>query len=277
MIIDSHQHFWRYDRRRYDWITDEMEVLRRDFLPADLLSEYQASGVDGSIAVQADQSERETRFLLELAEQNDFIKGVVGWVDLRDANLPLKLAYFAQFKKLCGFRHIVQSEPDDDFLLREDFLRGVGYLQDFDFTYDILIYPKQLSAAIKFVEQKPDHKFVVDHLAKPFIKDRMVSPWREQMQELARHENVYCKVSGMVTEADWQTWQAEDFKPYLDVIFEAFGSERVMFGSDWPVCLVAASYEQVKNLITDYLEEFSESQRANIMGLNAARFYDLQV
>jgi L-fuconolactonase len=277
MIIDSHQHFWHYDRKRYDWITDEMSPLRRDFLPADLQSEYQANRVEASVSVQVEQSENETRFLLQLAEENAFIKGVVGWVDLRDTNLSARLEYFAQFEKLCGFRHIVQAEPDDEFLLGEDFLRGVHMLKEFNFTYDILIYPKQLPAALKFVEKNPEQAFVIDHAAKPFIKDQVISPWREQMQEIAQHENVYCKVSGLVTEADWQNWQAADFKPYLDVVFEAFGIDRIMFGSDWPVCLVAATYNQVKQLIEDYVQGLSPAEKVKIFGLNAIRFYQLKV
>jgi L-fuconolactonase len=277
MVIDSHQHFWHYDRKRYDWITDEMARLQRDFLPADLQREYLANQVDGCVAVQAEPSENETHFLLELAGGNAFIKGVVGWVDLRAANLRPRLEHFAQFEKLCGFRHIVQAEPDDEFLLGEDFLRGVQMLKAFNFAYDILIYPKQLPAAIQFVEKNPDQALVIDHLAKPFIKDQIISPWREQMQEIACHENVFCKVSGMVTEADWQAWQAEDFKPYLDTLFEAFGAERIMFGSDWPVCLVAAEYNQVKSLVEDYLKNFSQAEKEKIFGLNAIRFYQLKV
>src|ERR1044072_4819235 len=277
MLIDSHQHFWHYDRKRYAWITDDMAVLQSDFLPVDLQIEYTANRVDGCVAVQAEQSEGETHFLLDLAETSAFIKGVVGWVDLRDTNLPSRLEHFGQFEKLRGFRHIVQAEPDDDFLLGEDFLRGVRMLKDFNFTYDILIYPKQLPAAIKFVEKNPHQALVVDHLAKPFIKDQIISRWRERMQELARHENVYCKVSGLVTEADWQNWRADDFKPYLDSVFAAFGTDRIMFGSDWPVCLVAAGYNQVKSLVEDYLKNFSQAEKEKVFGLNAIRFYRLKV
>ena len=277
MIIDSHQHFWHYDRQRYDWLTDDMARLRRDFLPADLHREYSANGVQAGVAVQAEQSENETRFLLELAKENAFIKGVVGWVDLRDTNLHSRLAHFSQFEKLCGFRHIVQAEAEDNFLIGADFLRGARLLKDFNLTYDILIYPKQLSAAIKFVASNPDQAFVIDHLAKPLIKDRIMSPWREQMREIAGHENVCCKVSGLVTEADWQGWGVADFTPYLDVVFEAFGTDRIMFGSDWPVCLVAASYHQVKQLIEDYVQDLSPAEKDKIFGLNAIRFYGLKV
>lgn len=277
MIIDSHQHFWHYDAARDSWITEEMNVLKRDFLPADLQQEFATNGVEGCIAVQAAQSEEETLFLLDLAEKYPFVKGVVGWCDLRDSNLPARLEYFSQFEKLCGFRHVVQSEPDDDFLLREDFLRGIAQLKKFNFTYDILIYPKQLPAAIKFVEKFPEQAFVLDHIAKPFIKAQITEPWAAQIKELAQHPNLYCKVSGMVTEANWQNWQADDFKAYLDVVFEAFGTDRIMYGSDWPVCLVAASYQQVKDLLADYMSNFSSVEREKIFSLNAQHFYKLKV
>jgi L-fuconolactonase len=276
MVIDSHQHFWQYNAIRDAWISDEMAVIQRDFLPADLEKEFAANGIDGCVAVQTDQSETETRFLLDLASQHSFIKGVVGWVDLCDEDLAARLEHFSQFEKLCGFRHIVQAEPDDEFLLREDFGRGIALLQSFKFTYDILIYPKQLPAAIRFVEQFPEQPFVLDHLAKPFIKDHITEPWAKQIRELARHANLYCKVSGLVTEADWQTWQADDFKPYLDVVFEAFGADRILYGSDWPVCLVAATYRQVNGILADYTKQCSAEDRAKIFGLNASRFYKLR-
>jgi L-fuconolactonase len=276
MIIDSHQHFWHYDAARDSWITDEMSVLKREFLPADLQQEFAANGVEGCVSVQAAQSEEETLFLLEQAEKHSFVKGVVGWCDLRADNLPARLEYFSQFEKLCGFRHVVQSEPEDDFLLREDFLRGIALLKNFNFTYDILIYPKQLPAAIQFVEKFPEQAFVLDHIAKPFIKAKVLEPWAAQIRELAQHKNLYCKVSGMVTEADWSNWQTDDFKAYLDVIFEAFGTDRIMYGSDWPVCLIAARYEQVKGILVDYTGNFSSSEREKIFSLNARHFYKLK-
>jgi L-fuconolactonase len=277
MIIDSHQHFWHYDAARDSWITDEMSVLKRDFLPADLQQEFAANRIEGCVAVQAAQSEEETLFLLELAQKHPFVKGVVGWCDLRDANLPARLEYFSQFEKLCGFRHVVQSEPDDDFLLREDFLRGIALLKSFNFTYDILIYPKQLPAAIKFVEKFPEQAFVLDHIAKPFIKAQIIEPWAAQIRELAQHKNLYCKVSGMVTEADWYTWQSDNFKAYLDVVFEAFGTDRIMYGSDWPVCLLAATYKQIKGTLAGYTSNLSALERVKIFSLNARHFYKLKV
>lgn len=275
MNIDAHQHFWRYDPRRDAWITDEMAVLKRDFLPEDLIPELASNGMDASIAVQADQSECETLFLLDCAAQHPQVAGVVGWVDLRAPNVRERLAYFSRFKKLRGFRHIVQAEADDDFLLREDFCRGVGALRAFGFTYDILIYPKQLPAAGKFVAKFPDQPFVIDHLAKPLICSRQMKPWREHIRAIATQPNVFCKVSGIITEADWGNWSADDCRPYLDVIFEAFGADRLMFGSDWPVCLLAGAYCRVKGLVDDYTRGLPTADREKIFGLNAARFYGL--
>jgi L-fuconolactonase len=277
MVIDAHQHFWRYDSRRDAWITDEMSALKRDFLPADLIPQLRSNGVSGSVAVQADQSEAETTFLLQLAEQWDEIMGVVGWVDLRSPNVAQRLEDFSQFDKLCGFRHVVQSEPDDHFLLREDFLAGIGQLQPFGFTYDILIYPHQLPAAIDLVSRFPEQPFVLDHLAKPLIRSGVLSPWSQRIRSLAANPNVYCKLSGLITEADWQTWRKTDFRPYLDVVFDAFGMDRLMFGSDWPVCLLAGSYREVKELIARYLEGVPVEQQDNIFGLNAAKFYGLKI
>jgi L-fuconolactonase len=275
MNIDSHQHFWRYDPHRDTWITHEMSVLKRDFVPADLLPELGANGIDGSIAVQADQSERETHFLLDCAAQHAEIAGVVGWVDLCAPNLPERLAYFSQFKKLRGLRHVVQAEPDDRFLLRQDFCRGIARLPEFGFTYDILIYPKQLPAACEFVAKFPEPRFVLDHLAKPNIRARDIDSWCQHICGLAAHPNVFCKLSGLITEADWRNWHADDCRPCLDVVFEAFGADRLMFGSDWPVCLLAGTYRQVKELIADYTCHLPAADREKIFGLNAATFYGL--
>jgi len=276
MKIDSHQHFWRYDAVRDAWITDSMAVLRRDFLPEHLAAELAANVMDASIAVQADQSENETMFLLDLAEKNEGIAGVVGWVDLSSPRVGERLEHFSHSSKLRGFRHIAQTESDDGFLARENFVKGVAQLRAFGFTYDILIYPKQLPAAIELVTRLLEQRFVVDHVAKPEIKSGKTSPWAAQMKEIAQNKNVFCKLSGMVTEADWKRWKAEDFKPYLDVVFDAFGAERLMFGSDWPVCLLAATYRQVKQLIEEYVKGFSQSDKDKIFGGNAARFYGLK-
>jgi L-fuconolactonase len=276
MRIDAHQHFWRYDARRDTWIGDHMSVLKRDFLPADLAPELAANGIEASIAVQADQSEAETLFLLELANADPTIAGVVGWVDLRSANVEERLHFFSRFEKLCGFRHVVQSEPDDDFLLQPDFVRGLRALAQFHFTYDLLIYPRQLPAAIRLVEQLPDQHFVLDHIAKPPIGRGVLSPWRENIHELAAAQNVDCKLSGLVTEADWRQWSASDFRPYLDVVFEAFGPRRLMFGSDWPVCLLAASYSQVTALVSDYVREVAPNEVTAVFGANALRCYGMK-
>jgi L-fuconolactonase len=276
MKIDSHQHFWRYDAVRDTWITDSMAVLRRDFLPEHLAAELAANGIDASIAVQADQSESETMFLLGLAEKNKSVAGVVGWVDLSSPRVGERLEHFSHSSKLRGFRHIAQSEPDDRFLARENFVKGVAQLRAFGFTYDILIYPKQLPAAIELVARLPEQRFVVDHLAKPEIKSGKTAPWAAQMKEIAQNKNVFCKLSGMVTEADWKHSKADDFKPYLNVVFGAFGADRLMFGSDWPVCLLGATYRQVKQLIEEYVKGFSQSDKEGIFGGNAARFYGLK-
>lgn len=276
MKIDSHQHFWKYNPTRDAWITDAMSVLKRDFLPEDLATEYEANGIDASVAVQASQSEEETLFLLELAKGNPRIAGVVGWIDLSSPQVNECLQFFSSYKKLRGFRHIAQAEPDDRFLMGPDFLRGISQLKQFNFTYDILIYPKQLPAAIDLVSKFPGQRFVIDHLAKPEIKSFDTKFWTAHIRRIAESPNVYCKLSGLVTEADWKNWKAADFKPYLDVAFDAFGTARLMFGSDWPVCLLAASYAQVKQVIDDRLSAGTSAQKENIFGRNAIRFYGLK-
>lgn len=275
MRLDAHQHFWRYTPAEYPWMTDPLAPLRRDYLPADLQPPLADCGLDGSIAVQACSTVREARWLLDLADAAPFIRGVVGWVDLGSESVDDQLAELSRHPKLVGVRHVVQDEPDDRFLLRPDFLRGVGRLKAFDLTYDILIYPRQLPAALEFVARLPDQPFVLDHLAKPLVRDGVLSPWQEQIRELARHPNVCCKVSGLVTEADWRGWKPDDFRPYLDVAFETFGVERLLFGSDWPVCTLAARYEQVYGLVNQYTAALSADERTKIFGGNAARFYGI--
>lgn len=276
MTIDAHQHFWNYDPVRDAWITEDMQVIQADFTPNDLLREFKENGIDGSVVVQADASENETAFLVDLARQNDFIKGVVGWVDFTSEKVGERLDFYKKTApEIKGFRHLVQSEPDDDFLLGVDFCRGISLLKAYDYSYDILIYPKHLPAAARFVERFPDQKFVIDHIAKPDIKAKEIEPWAAQMRIVAQQPNVYCKISGMVTEADWKNWKPEDLKPYLDVVFAAFGPERLMFGSDWPVCLVAAKYQEVKRVVTDYLQSFGGKEQEDVMGGNAIQFYNL--
>ncbi len=275
-MLDTHVHFWQFNPVRDAWIDDSMQVLQRDFLPSDLAVELKANGVAGCVAVQADQSEAETHFLLQLAKNHDFVKKVVGWADLRSPEVTGRLDYFSQFGKLAGFRHIVQGEADVNFLLRKDFCRGISALEQYGFTYDILVFPHQLGAVLEFVRLFPRQKFVIDHLAKPYIKNGYFDGWAALMREIAKHENVYCKVSGMVTEADWQGWKYDDFQPYLDLVTEAFGTQRLMFGSDWPVCLLGGSYEEVMGVVRRYFSEFSEGEQRAVMGENGACFYSIK-
>ncbi|WP_367281458.1 amidohydrolase family protein [Porifericola rhodea] len=275
--IDAHQHFWKYDPKRFAWINDSMSVLKQDFLPPDLKEEMDKSGFDGCVAVQASQSEEETDFLLKLAAEYDYIKGVVGWVDLCDINVRSRLQHYAHEKKLCGIRHVVQDEPDDYFLLRPDFMKGVKMLPEFNLTYDILIFEKHLPVALQFVGYMPECRFVLDHIAKPRIAAGVLTPWDDNMRSLAEYPNVYCKLSGMLTEADWKNWKADDLHAYLDVAMEAFGSDRLMIGSDWPVCRLAASYQEVMGLVEDYIGRLSADEQARILGQNAIDFYQLKV
>jgi L-fuconolactonase len=253
-----------------------MTPLRRDFLPADLQHELEGKGFQGSVAVQARQSLQETRWLLELAGQFSFILGVVGWVDLRSPQVREDLQALARNPKLVGIRHIVQSEPDDRFLLQPDFLRGISLLGEFDLAYDILIYPKHLTVAVEFVRRFPEQRFVLDHMAKPEIRSGKINQWKKGIAELAAYPDVYCKLSGLVTEVDWNRWKPEDMRPYLDVAFEYFGANRLMIGSDWPVCTLAGSYSQVMGLVKEYLSGHSEREREAVLGGNAKRFWRLQ-
>ena len=273
--IDSHQHFWKYHPVKDAWISDEMKVIQRDFLPEDLAPLLQENSIDGSIAVQADQSENETLFLLELAKDNDFIKGVVGWVDLKSPDLKSRLDYFSQFKKLKGFRHIVQAETEVNFLLNENFCRGIALLEAYNFTYDFLILPKHLTVALEFVQRFPYQKFIIDHLAKPNFKNKEFSVWEKGIREIAKCENVYCKVSGLVTEADWDNWSETDFKYCLDVVTEAFGIDRLLFGSDWPVCLLAGNYNQILEIVSNYFCNYSITEQEQFWSGNAIHFYNL--
>jgi L-fuconolactonase len=275
MRIDSHQHFWRYELAAYPWIGERMGVLKRDYLPGDLEPLLRASGFDGTVVVQAQQATAETDWLLALAEDNAFIRGVVGWVDLRAANVDEALERYAARPKLVGVRHIVHDEPDDDFLLRPDFRRGVGRLRAHGLVYDLLLFPKHLPRAVELVNELPEQPFVLDHIAKPFIRDGLVSPWREEIQKLASFPNVSCKLSGMVTEARWSEWQPADMQPYLDIVLEAFGPSRLMIGSDWPVCLLAGNYARTMGVVVDWANRLSSAERDAVLGGNAARVYGL--
>ncbi len=275
MKIDSHQHFWKFNPVRDSWINEEMKVIQKDFLPEDLLPVLKINGFDGCVTVQSDQSVAENEFQLANAEKFDFIKGIVGWVDLQADDIEAQLEQYRQFKKLKGFRHVLQGEPQRDFMLRPAFMKGISALGKFGFTYDILIFPDQLVYSKQFIEAFPSQPFVIDHLAKPYIKDKKIDEWKKDISSLAQHENVYCKVSGMVTEADWKNWKKEDFFPYIDVIVEQFGANRIMYGSDWPVCQVAASYEQMLDIVQDYFSTFSQNERNLVFGQNASKFYSL--
>lgn len=270
MRIDAHQHFWKYSPAM-EWITDDMSVIRRDFAPAELAGLLKENSMDGSVLVQVDQTPGETASLLKHAEENDFIKGVVGWVDLCAPIIEAELKAYRSFPKLKGFRHILQAEQPD-YMLTPDFKRGIAALAPHRFTYDVLVYPHQLPAVLELVTNFPEQPFVIDHLAKPLIRSREMDTWAKYIRQVARFPNVYCKVSGMVTEADIRSWRAEDFRPYLDVVADAFGTDRLMFGSDWPVCLVAADYKQVVEIVADY---FPVDAHVKIFGENATSFYHL--
>jgi len=274
MRIDSHQHFWKFDPVRHAWIDSSMQNIAKDFLPKDLKPLLESNLMDGCIAVQADQSETETQFLLGLAEENSFIKGVVGWVDLSAEDLSQRLEVFSKNTLFKGVRHVLQAEKEG-FMLQDPFLKGISELKNFNLTYDILIYPNQLEEARLLIEKNPDQPFVLDHLAKPYIKQQKIKNWASDIKELAKYKNVYCKLSGMVTEADWNHWQFENFKKYLSVAFDTFGSDRLMFGSDWPVCLLAGSYEHVVKIIDLFIENLEQEEKNNIMGGNACNFYNL--
>ena len=277
MMIDSHQHFWQYDPVEFDWIDESMQSIRTDFLPGILEPVIRASGIEGVVTVQARQSEKETEWLLELARQNDFIKGVVGWLPLAAPKLEACLEKYAGENMLKGIRHVIQGEADPDFILGIDFNRGINLLKKENLVYDILVLESQLPNTIKFVDLHPDQVFVLDHIAKPRISRNEISPWRERISELAKRENVHCKLSGMVTEADFQDWTDTQLHPYFEVVLEAFGPERLLFGSDWPVCLVATTYLDWVNLVRREIFALSQFEQKQIMGGNAERIYKLRV
>lgn len=275
LSIDAHQHFWIFDPVRDSWINDDMRVIQRDFLPEDLLPELMQNRIDGCIAVQADQSEAQNTFLLDLAAKHEFIKGVVGWVDLQAENIEERLEYYGEFKKMKGFRHVLQGETNRALMLEDAFMHGISLLAKYGFTYDLLIFPDQLKYSTELVREFPDQLFVLDHIAKPPIKDGKIDEWAEDIAALAEHRNVWCKLSGLVTEADWHHWDNDTFKPYLDVVFNAFGHDRLMYGSDWPVCQVAGSYTRVKGIIDDYIAPLTSNEQQMILGGNASTFYSI--
>lgn len=274
-MIDAHLHFWKYDPLAHDWIGNEMAVIRQDFLPEQLSAVFTAHGISGGVAVQVEQSEKETDFLLKLSRESELIKGVVGWIDLQSPLLSERLDFYSQFDILKGFRHILQAEAQRDLCLQPDFLKGIALLEQFGFTYDILVFADQLKYIPELAARFPNQRFVLDHIAKPMIRTAEISSWKKDIQKVALLENVSCKVSGMVTEADLKNWKPADFTPYLDVVVQTFGVKRVMYGSDWPVCLAAGSYSAVLELVKNYFSAFSATEQDLFFSHNATDFYQL--
>jgi L-fuconolactonase len=273
--IDSHQHFWHYSPAEHTWMTDAMPGLKKDFLPTDLQPLLNQIGFDGCIAVQARQTIEETNWLLNLVDENDFIMGVVGWVDLRSPNIAEVLAGYANRKKLVGVRHVVHDEADDNFMLQPAFQNGIAALKEFNLKYDLLLFPKHIPVALQLVEKFPEQSFVVDHIAKPFISKKEFSPWKEDLKELAKHPNVFCKLSGMVTEAKWHDWKEGDFREYLDIVTGSFGTNRIMIGSDWPVCTLSGKYSATMKIVINYAGQFSKEICDGILGGNCINFYKI--
>ena len=276
MKIDAHQHFWQYREPEYPWIGPGMDILRRDYLPAEFERVMRSAGFGGSVAVQARQVPEETTWLLELADAHPFIKGVVGWVDLRSADLRRQLGQYSRYHAMRGVRHVVHDEPDDLFMLRKAFLTGISLLAEFGLVYDLLIFPRHLPASWQLVERFPSQRFVLDHIGKPPIREGSLEPWSTGIRRLAAFPNVFCKISGLVTEADWKAWKVEDLTPYLDLVFEVFGTRRLMIGSDWPVCTLSAPYNRVMTAATDYLGRFSPEEQKLVLEENARRIYRLR-
>lgn len=274
--IDAHQHFWQFDPVRDNWINADMSAIARDFMPADLKPLLDRNEIEGNVLVQTCQDESDNQFMLKLADENSWIRGVVGWVDLRSDDVEERLKYYRDnYPKMKGFRHVLQGEPDERYMLRDDFRRGISLLNRYGFTYDILIYPVHIQYASQLVAEFPEQQFVVDHLAKPYIKSGAIEPWKSDMEKLAQYQNVCCKVSGMLTEADWHRWRTDDFTPYLDAIVQAFGSSRVMYGSDWPVCVLGGGYNRAMEILQIYMSRFSPREQELFFGGNAVKFYNL--
>jgi len=273
--IDAHHHFWRYTPAEYGWIDDRMSQLRRDFLPADLKKEVHSAGLDGVVTVQVRQSLAETTWLLSLAAGSEIVRGVVGWAPIASERFQGDLEVFRQQKKLKGLRHLIQDEPDENYLDRPDFNRGIASLKGSHLVYDILIFERQLAAAIRFVDRHPNQVFVLDHMAKPRIREGMMEPWRSNLSELARRENVCCKLSGLVTEAEWETWSECDLRAYVEVALAAFGPRRMMVGSDWPVCLLATNYGEWFETVDRLIVSLSATEKTRILGGTATEVYRL--
>lgn len=276
-MIDAHHHFWKYSPEQYGWIDASMDVLKRDFLPGELEGEMQAAGVTGTVVVQARQNLEETRWLLELATRHAFIKGVVGWVDLCSGALEQQLNQFNSFSKLVGVRHVIQDEADERFMLRADFRAGISLLETYDLSYDLLLYPRHLKHALKLARLFPRQRFILDHLGKPLIRNGIMEPWKSDLRRLAECSNVWCKLSGMVTEADLKNWSYGDLEPYMDTVLEAFGPGRIMVGSDWPVCTLAGSYQAVMKIVTGFTASLSGTDQTKIWIQNAVDCYQLKL
>ena len=276
MKIDSHHHFWKYDPQTYSWMNQQMDILKVDYQPLDLEREISAAEIDGVVSVQADQSLRETDDLLNHARVNDFILGVVGWLPLADANVRDLMDKYSDCSLLKGIRHVVQDEPDDNFILGEEFNRGVSLLKEYNWAYDILIYERQLGPSIQFVDRHPDQVFVLDHIAKPRIRDSVIEPWKTQMYEIAKRENVTCKLSGIATEANWNEWKKEDLIPFMDIALDAFGPDRIMFGSDWPVARLAIEYGSWVEICREFISKLTYNERNLIEGEVATQVYGLR-
>ena len=276
MIIDSHHHLWKYNQDDFGWMNDSMEVLKRDYLPADLEDELVSTMVLGTVVVQARQMIEETAWLLDLAERTPFIKGVVGWFNLQSEHLRVKLDQYAGNPKLVGVRHVIHDEPDDEFMLRPAFLKGLELLHHYDLVYELLLFPKHLKRATELVRLLPDQRFILDHMSKPDINSGLLHPWEDDIEALASHPNVWCKISGMVTEADHNRWRYEEFVPYLDVVLNAFGTERIMLGSDWPVCRLAGEDDEVMDIPLRFIEGLNEDDRKRICWQNAVECYQLE-
>ncbi|MEA3460762.1 MAG: amidohydrolase family protein [Bacteroidota bacterium] len=277
MMIDAHHHLWKYNQREYRWMDDSMHVLQRDYLPGDLEQELSQTGVSGTVVVQARQNLEETRWLLGLANTHSFIKGVVGWLDLRSSELDKQLDAFAAHPKLVGLRHVLHDEPDDEFMLRKDFMNGIAQLKAYNLTYDLLLFPRHIEPAIMLVERHSRQRFVLDHLGKPLIKSGIMEPWKRDITRLAAYPNVWCKLSGMVTEADLQNWSYKELLPYMETVLEAFGPERLMLGSDWPVCRLAGEYGEVIGVVRKFIKSMDIKDQTKILYQNAIDCYQLKL
>jgi L-fuconolactonase len=277
MKIDTHQHFWKYNDRDYVWMTAGMDKLRKDHLPGDLLPLIGAADISATVAIQARQCLEESAWLLQLADEYPFIRAVVGWVDLNSERVAEQLEQLTQHFKFRGVRHVVHDEPDDEFMLRKSFLNGLGQLKRFGLTYDLLLFPRHLPIACDVVKRFPDQLFVLDHIAKPSIRTGEIEPWARDLKRLARFGNVFCKISGLVTEAEWDSWEAQDLEPYLDIVLGAFGPHRLMIGSDWPVCTLAADYTSAIDLAADYIGRLSSDEQHAILEKNPIEFYSIQL